>query len=59
MVNDYRPTSNAKSRLHESKVEKKLKGLGFKFPSIESILKSAELPETFPEIVTFRSCCRL
>lgn len=47
MVNDYRPTRNAKSRLHESKVEKKLKGLGFKFPSIESILKSAELPETF------------
>jgi hypothetical protein len=42
MVNEYRPYKNFKSRLHESKTERTLKSLGFKFPTIDSILKSAD-----------------
>jgi hypothetical protein len=42
MVNEYRPCKNVKSRLHESKTERTLKSLGFKFPTIDSILKSAD-----------------
>eukprot|EP00590_Aulacoseira_subarctica_P008598 CAMPEP_0172421866 /NCGR_PEP_ID=MMETSP1064-20121228/8093_1 /TAXON_ID=202472 /ORGANISM="Aulacoseira subarctica , Strain CCAP 1002/5" /LENGTH=260 /DNA_ID=CAMNT_0013162475 /DNA_START=418 /DNA_END=1200 /DNA_ORIENTATION=- len=38
MVSNYRPRCS-KSRLHASNSEKKLKGLGFQFPSIESILR--------------------
>lgn len=42
MVNEYRPCRRYKSRLQESKTERMLKSLGFKFPTIDSILKSAE-----------------
>ncbi len=45
MVNEYRPCRTYKSRTQESKRERMLKSLGFRFPTIDSILKTAELQE--------------
>ena len=45
MVSNYRPRCS-KSRLHASNSEKKLKGLGFQFPTIESILRGTNSEDT-------------